>query len=428
MIVGGSLDFFVTPVFAQTANELQKTIDAKNAEIQALQNEVNHYQTQVSQIQDQANTLKGTLNVINTNQKRLQNNLQLTNKKTEKTTLVIEQNEDTIADLGQGISQNSRAIAEMMRSVHASDERSLLEMFISRKSISKFVQDVDEVKRVQERLSGTIDSMQSAKSNLEHAQDLLAQRKKELETLSGQIQDQKKLVDVQAQEKKVLLDATKDKESEYQKLLTDRKKKIAALEAELFDYESKLKFTLNPTSLPADGAQVLSWPVDSVTITQRFGATVDARRLYVSGSHSGVDFRAAVGTPVYAVASGTIEGTGDTDKTCPKASFGKWIFIKHTNGLSTAYGHLSLIKVSEGQKVSTGDLIGYSGNTGHSTAPHLHLTVYATNGVEGQEGARVADRPSQSCSGKTYRMPIAPTNAYLDPLLYLPKTTSKMFK
>lgn len=152
------------------------------------------------------------------------------------------------------------------------------------------------------------------------------------------------------------------------------------------------------------------------------GKTVDAKRLYVSGSHSGIDFRAAVGTPVYAVADGIVEGVGDTDKTCPRASFGKWVFIRHTNGLSTAYGHLSLIKTTQGQTVKRGDLIAYSGNTGHSTGPHLHLTVYASNGVDGEEGARIAQRPSTGCSGKTYTMPLAPTNAYLDPLVYLPSS------
>jgi murein DD-endopeptidase MepM/ murein hydrolase activator NlpD len=165
-----------------------------------------------------------------------------------------------------------------------------------------------------------------------------------------------------------------------------------------------------------------------VLITQRFGKTVDAKRLYVSGSHSGVDFRASVGTPVYAVADGVVEGTGDTDQTCYKASFGKWVFIRHNNGLSTAYGHLSLIKVSEGARVKKGDLIAYSGNTGHSTGPHLHLTVYASYGVDGGEGARVTERPSEACKGAVYRMPLAPTNAYLDPLLYLPSATTSMFK
>jgi murein DD-endopeptidase MepM/ murein hydrolase activator NlpD len=123
---------------------------------------------------------------------------------------------------------------------------------------------------------------------------------------------------------------------------------------------------------------------------------------------------------VYAVASGTVEGTGDTDQTCYKASFGKWVFIRHNNGLASAYGHLSLIKASEGQTVSKGQLIGYSGNTGRSTGPHLHLTIYASRGTDGEEGARVTSKPSVSCPGKNFRQPMAPISAYLDPLLYLP--------
>jgi len=92
---------------------------------------------------------------------------------------------------------------------------------------------------------------------------------------------------------------------------------IVKLDKEIRSYESKLKFILDKTSLPEKGSEILAWPLDSILITQRFGRTVSSERLYVSGSHSGNDFRAATGTPVYAVADGVIIGTGDTDKTCP---------------------------------------------------------------------------------------------------------------
>ena len=82
---------------------------------------------------------------------------------------------------------------------------------------------------------------------------------------------------------------------------------------------------------------------------------------YNGQGHDGVDFGAAIGTPVYAALDGVVEGTGNTDLVCPGASFGKWIFIQHANGLSTMYAHLSLIKVSQGQTVRTGDIIGYTG-------------------------------------------------------------------
>ena len=413
---------FADPVPA----DIQKNIDAKSAEIQALQAEITQYQNQVNQIQVQANNLQTTLSVIGKDQKRLQTNLVLTSKKAEKTTLTIKQNEQQIGTLGQGISKNTTALAETIRSLNQNDNQSLVELLASDKTVSGFMKDVDQLLLVQSSLKTHVTSMQSAKAGLERAQQTLLEKKNELDSLKSQFADQKKIVDSQANQKKALLSETKSKESEYQKLLDDRKKQVEALNAEIFSYESQLKFTLNTKSLPKQGA--LAWPLADVLVTQRFGKTMDAKRLYVSGSHSGVDFRASVGTAVYAAADGVVEGTGDTDKTCYKASFGKWVFIRHNNGLATAYGHLSLIKATEGQQVKTGDLIGYSGSTGHATGPHLHLTVYASNGVNGEEGARVASRPSLSCKGKTFRMPVAPTSAYLDPLLYLPHAPASLFK
>lgn len=422
------VSFLNTPLATHAAavSSTQKDIDAKNAEIQVLENEIKQFQGQVNQIQSQANTLQSTLSSIGKDQKRLQTNLSLTAKKAQKTALTIEQNREEIGNLGQDISKNTTALAEMMRALNQNDNQSFMQLLVSNKTISQFMEDVDQVVKVQNNLRKNVSSMQVSKGSLEIAQQSLTDKKKQLESLKGELADQKQVVDSQAVEKATLLAQTKNQQSEYQKLVDDRKKQVAALNAEIFNYESQLAFTLNTKALP--GSNALVWPLTDVVLTQKFGKTVDAKRLYVSGSHSGVDFRAAVGTPVYAAASGTVEGTGNTDTTCPKASFGKWVFIRHNNGLATAYGHLSVIKATEGATVKAGDLIGYSGSTGHVTGPHLHLTVYASNGIDDEEGARVAERPSASCKGKVFRMPVAPTSAYLDPLLYLPKVASSMFK
>jgi murein DD-endopeptidase MepM/ murein hydrolase activator NlpD len=408
------------------SSSIQQTIDEKNSEIQALQDEINQYQDQVDQVHGQAQTLQSALSVINQNQKKLQTSIALTNKKIDRANLTIKQNEAAITNLGNGIVSSTTALNETIRSLNQSDNQSIIELIASGATISDFLRDVDDVIQVQKTLKTHVISMKDTRFNLQNAQIDLGKQKADLQNLLGQLADQKKIVDAEVAEKNSLLAETKNQESKYQALLADRQAKVATLNAEIFNYESQLKFTLNEKGLPGKGA--LKWPLSDVLVTQAFGQTVAARRLYVSGSHSGVDFRAAVGTEVYAAADGTVEGVGNTDLTCPKASFGKWVFIRHNNGLATAYGHLSLIKAVEGTKVHAGDLIGYSGATGHVTGPHLHVTVFASNGVNGEEGARVDTRPSVSCVGKTYRMPIAPTSAYLDPLLYFPRTTASMFK
>lgn len=87
--------------------------------------------------------------------------------------------------------------------------------------------------------------------------------------------------------------------------------------------------------------------------------------------HTGTDFSLPTGTPVYASGDGEIIGTYDKHFT----GYGKYIKIQHGFGYQTLYAHLSQMIVKPGQKVKRGQIIGYSGNTGGSTAPHLHYEV-----------------------------------------------------
>ncbi len=255
--------------------------------------------------------------------------------------------------------------------------------------------------------------VQSEKKKLENNKQAEEIRKKDLVKMQSELSDRKKVVENNKSEQSQALKETKNQEKNFQKILKDKIALKESFEKEIFEFESKIKYTLDPSSIPKTG-KLFSWPVDKVIITQKFGKTVAAKRLYVSGSHNGTDFGVPTGTRVKAMSEGVVLGTGDTDLTCKGASFGRWVFIRYDNGLSAIFGHLSVISAKEGQRVMTGDVVGYSGNTGYSTGPHLHVSVYAADAVSVQE------RPSASCGGRIYRMPIAPIEAYLDPLAYLP--------
>ena len=85
--------------------------------------------------------------------------------------------------------------------------------------------------------------------------------------------------------------------------------------------------------------------------------------------HSGVDIDAKIGDPVVATADGIVEHAGRYK------SYGEAVIIEHKGEYQTLYGHLSKIRVKEGQSVKAGDIIGYAGSTGRSTGPHLHYEV-----------------------------------------------------
>lgn len=415
-------------VHAQSAEELEQNIKNKTTELKKLEEQAEKIKQELSEVGSEKATLNRELSIINTERKSLENNIEQTQASIDLLDSRIKKTESAIIEHSQEIQQQSKVLGALVRKIDQEDRVSILEKMFNLGTLSEIVNLRDSYIRLQDPVREYTQTLRINRQELSKNRVTLFSQQEVLESETEKLSDQKSIVEEQESKKQTVLDQTKNIESVYQQNLNQTLATIAKLDDEIRDFESKLEFLLDEGSLPSEGSSVLAWPLDKVLITQRFGKTVSSKRLYVSGSHSGMDFRAAVGTPVYAVADGTVGGVGNTDDTCPNASFGKWVFIEHDNGLSTTSGHLSLIKVSSGQKVKKGDIIAYSGNTGRSTAPHLHLTVYATKGVNGEDGARVTNRASAACAGKTYRMPLAPTSAYLDPLAYLPATDTSYFK
>ena len=109
------------------------------------------------------------------------------------------------------------------------------------------------------------------------------------------------------------------------------------------------------------------WPVQG-QVTGSFGERIDPFN-GEGAFHSGVDIGTSYGTPIIAPADGIVTLTDML------GGYGKAIMIEHGNGISTRYGHLSGFAVTAGQRVHRGDVIGYVGESGRSTGPHLHYEV-----------------------------------------------------
>ena len=127
---------------------------------------------------------------------------------------------------------------------------------------------------------------------------------------------------------------------------------------------------VNASARPS--ADALNKPYDG-SITSSFGY----RRNPFTGAgrefHSGVDFRGRVGDSIQTTGDGVVSFAG------PKGGLGRCVIIEHNENLQTLYAHLHRVNVVKGQQVSSGEVIGFLGNTGRSTGPHLHYEIILNN-------------------------------------------------
>lgn len=130
-----------------------------------------------------------------------------------------------------------------------------------------------------------------------------------------------------------------------------------------------------PSSL-AQAARNQAPPQPVATIPSRF--PIDVRYFVTRGVGDGAEYGAAHPGLDVAVASGTevrAAGGGSVVEVSETAEYGKMVRIAHPAGYETLYGHLSEIRVKQGERVAVGATLGLSGNTGRSTAPHLHFEL-----------------------------------------------------
>lgn len=411
--------FLLAPLFAfGQSTELQTQIDERKAAIEALEKEIVQYQRELEAVSREKQTFESAIRALDLSIKKVSADIRLTEKRITAKDQEIRELGVNIKDTRATIDGHRAAIAETLRGVSQAEDNGLTTTILAYGRLSSFFDELATRRQFQTAVEERVGELSAAKKNLEDKKTVSEKKRHELASLRTELIDQKKGLDVTKTEKNKLLASTKNRESNYQRLIGEKMEARAAFEAELGELEGKLHLSIDPSRLPKVGSGVLSWPIDSPYITQYFGNTTFATanpQIYSGKGHGGIDLRAAVGTPIKAALAGVVEGIGDTDLTCPYASYGRWVLIRHGNGLTTLYAHLSYIKVSKGQAIGTRETIGYAGNTGYATGPHLHFSVYATQGVEISSLAS----KSPACRGRIYTLPIADQKAYLNPLSYL---------
>ena len=328
-------------ISAQTAEEIRSQISQRQAQLGALNKEIAQFEKDLQIVGTKKQTLQTAVNSLDLSVKKTQAKIKAIQNQIATTELEIKEISGHIVNKEESISLDSAAIAETIRSLHENDRASLVEMVLAHQSVSELWDDTEVTRNIQDTMQGHVVALEEAKEDLTEDRDAEEKKRSQLLSQRTDLKSEEQSLAVQKKEQQELLSVTKSQESSYQALLKAKQASKTAFEQSLNELESKLKFTLDPSKLPPAGKGILRWPLDNIRITQQFGRTADSGRLYSSGTHNGMDFAASIGTPVKAALSGTVTATGNTDAIYGCYSYGKWVLLKHANGLSTLYAHLA---------------------------------------------------------------------------------------
>ncbi|MEX0909770.1 MAG: peptidoglycan DD-metalloendopeptidase family protein [Candidatus Paceibacterota bacterium] len=407
---------FFVHVYAQNVSQIEEKIELRNSDIDRLEREISQFQGRITSIGREKQTLENEIEVLELSERKLNTDIELAQIKIALAEATISGLQAEIGVAEEKITLNKEAISGTLQAVQQKVDDSLVEAMLRHDNLSDYWGQQDSLFAFQASVSTSIDELARLRSELENKRANQQNLRSQELALQEDLRAKAGLVIENKEEQARILSVTENQESEYQKLLKERKKLKLAFEAEIQELESQLNLNVDPGAIPSSAPGVLGWPVVNVYITQYFGNTAFATsnpQIYSGGGHNGIDLGVGIGTSVSSANSGVVVATGDTDLVCPNASYGRWVLVRHNNGLSTLYAHLSQVSVSQGQTVARGETIAYSGNTGYSTGPHLHFSVYASDGV------KVSTMPSRACGGRNYTLPLADQSAYLNPLSFL---------
>lgn len=298
----------------------------------------------------------------------IQKELQRANQQLGKAKERIEHNEKEIGHLSQELQRASTTLKgreallkQRLREAYKSSGANYLELLLAARSMSDFINRTYFFEKITARDAALIKEIKGALHQVKSKRDAVSSRTTEIKKLAQIIDQEKQKIAETVEEKKALSQKLREREAEFER-------KIAKLEEDSRKLESLIQKKMGErgrAGIVSTGTGRFIWPLQGM-ITSRFG---EVRRWGLQHRHSGLDIAAPHGAPIKAADSGEVIFSGWW------GGYGKAIVIDHGRGLATVYAHLSRLYVSEGAKVTQGQIIGLEGSTGYSTGPHLHFEV-----------------------------------------------------
>ena len=353
----------VRPAYAEKTEEQLAEEQRKAAQIAALEQKKKEQQAKLKDLEKQISEAKAKKNDVMETKKLLD----------QRNQLLLEQIEDTQNQIDDAAAQIARY--EMLeqeqyelfcRQVRSEEERgslSYLSVLFKASSMSDLLNRMEFVNEVAEYNKMLIAAMKETRENI--AEEKAAMEAKEAEIGQQQSELQAKLTETTNLMNEYAAD---QKKLEAIYAAEEKAGKEIAAEIDRLLAESDVVPSNEGFIWPVNTSKKISSPIGNRVAPGGFGST----------NHKGVDIcNVGFTSSVFAVKSGKVLLTNTSGY---GGGYGNYVVIDHGGGVTTLYAHMSVVKVSEGQMVSQGTVLGITGSTGASTGPHLHYEV-RINGV-----------------------------------------------
>ena len=363
---------------------LNKQIEARKDKIKELESTIVKYKANIDTKRTEAVSLKNQMSIIDNRIAQAEAGVGLVTEKLDKTKLEIESLNITINQKEETIDKQKKIVSKIIQSLHVNDQKNFLEIMLTNDNFAEFYNQAKYLENVYTDLGRSVKQVRLAKEDLDTKKAQAQERHKTYDALLTQLENKKADLNDQMGGKKTLLVQTQSSELKFRTLLDSLRQQYKIVENEVSSYEDQVRKKLADQDRFKNSPAKLGdfiWPVTGRYVTSRFhDPDYPFRRVF---EHSGTDIRSPQGSPIVASNSGYVGRA----KRCTLASCYSYVLLIHNGNLSTLYGHMSRILVSDDQYVTKGDLIGYSGGTPgvagsgpFVTGAHLHFEV-RLNGI-----------------------------------------------
>jgi murein DD-endopeptidase MepM/ murein hydrolase activator NlpD len=351
---------------AKAPASLQSRLDAKQQKLGRVEQKKGVLTTTISHYTGRIDILQGAVEALQKREREVQRKLDVRQRQLDRAEAQLATEKQHLLVLRSHLKRALIALRARLVSIYESGTPDVVSVLLNSKGWSDLVTRTEYLNTLQaqdEALTGrvrelrnqtriVVDRLRAARDRIQAARDAIAAHKQELEQTKSSIQSRQSQLERARGKRRDVLARIVDHEQE--------------LDGDVAKLQAKIAAKLAPANALAagpvrGGSSGLIWPVN--------GSVVSGFGMRWGQMHEGVDIAVPTGTPIRAAASGTVAIAA------PTGGYGNYTCIDHGGGLSTCYGHQESFAVSAGQTVSQGQVIGYTGCTGHCFGPHVHFEV-----------------------------------------------------